>query len=107
MASQIYPNELQINKAHSSDTEAPFLDLDLSITKGILSSKIYYKRVDFHFQTGDFYFLGEMFLAPLPMHRRPTSILGGWGGGVLPKVHLRKCAHVADLFLFCYERDFM
>ena len=28
---QIYPAELQCNKANSSDTEKPFLDLDLSI----------------------------------------------------------------------------
>ena len=33
---QIYPTELQINKANSSDTEAPFLDLNLSITNGIV-----------------------------------------------------------------------
>ena len=36
---QIYPTELQLNKANSSDTEAPFLDLNLSITNGIFSSK--------------------------------------------------------------------
>ena len=29
---QIYPTELQLNKANSSDTGAPFLDLNLSIT---------------------------------------------------------------------------
>ena len=33
MVGQIYPTELQINKANSSDTEAPFLDLNLSINK--------------------------------------------------------------------------
>ena len=38
--SQIYPIEFQLNKANSSDTEAPFLDLNLSITKSIVSSKI-------------------------------------------------------------------
>ena len=38
MVSQIFPNELQLNKANSADTEAPFLDLDLSITNGIVSS---------------------------------------------------------------------
>ena len=32
MVGQIYPTELQLKKANSSDTEAPFLDLDLSIT---------------------------------------------------------------------------
>ena len=30
MVSQIYPTELWLNKANSSDTEAPFLDLNLS-----------------------------------------------------------------------------
>ena len=39
MVGQIYPTELQLNKANSSDTEAPFLDLNLSITNGIVSSK--------------------------------------------------------------------
>ena len=29
MVGQIYPTELQLNKANSSDTEAPFLDLNL------------------------------------------------------------------------------
>ena len=47
MVGQIYPTELQLNKANSSDTEAPFLDLNLSITNGIVSSKIYDKRDDF------------------------------------------------------------
>ena len=31
MVNQIYPPELQLNKANTSDTEAPFLDLHLSI----------------------------------------------------------------------------
>ena len=43
MVIQIYPSELQLNKANSSYTEAPFLDLNLSITNGIVSSKIYDK----------------------------------------------------------------
>ena len=46
LVGQIYPTELQLNKANSSDTEAPFLDLNLSITNGIVSSKIYDKRDD-------------------------------------------------------------
>ena len=46
MVGQIYPTELQLNKANSSDTEAPFLDLNLSITNGIVSSKIYDKWDD-------------------------------------------------------------
>ena len=31
MVKQIYPSKLQLNKANSSDTEAPFLDLHLTI----------------------------------------------------------------------------
>ena len=50
MVGQIYPTELQLNKANSSDTEASFLDLNLSITNGIVSSKIYDKRDDFNFE---------------------------------------------------------
>ena len=57
MVGQIYPTELQLNKANSSDTEALFLDLDLSITNGIVSSKIYDKRDDFNFEIVNFTFL--------------------------------------------------
>ena len=38
MVGQIYPTELQFNKANSSDNEDPFLDLNLSITNGKVSS---------------------------------------------------------------------
>ena len=54
---QIYPTKLQLNKANSSDTEASFLDLNLSITNGIVSSKIYYKRDDLNFEIINFHFL--------------------------------------------------
>ena len=57
MVGQIYPTELQLNKANSSDTEAPFLDLNLSITNVIVSSKIYDKRDDFNFEIVNFPFL--------------------------------------------------
>ena len=49
MVNQIYPTELQLNKANTSDTEAPFLDLHLSISNGFVSSKIYDKHDDFDF----------------------------------------------------------
>ena len=52
-----YPTELQLNKSNSSDTEAPFLALILSITNGIVSSKIYAKRMIFYFETVNFPFL--------------------------------------------------
>ena len=65
MVGQIYPSELQLNKANSSDTEAPFLDLNLLITNGIVSSKIYDKRVDFNFEIVNFPFLdGDVPLSP-------------------------------------------
>ena len=57
MVGQIYPTELQLNKANSSNTEALFLDLNLSITNGIVSSKIYDKRNDFYFGIVNFPFL--------------------------------------------------
>ena len=67
MVSQIYPTELQFNKANSSDTEAPFLDLNLSITNGIVSSKIYDKRNDSNFEIVNFSFPDGEFLGSLPM----------------------------------------
>ena len=57
MVGQINPTELQLNKANSSNTEAPFLDLNLSITNGIASSKIYDKQDDFNFEIVNFTFL--------------------------------------------------
>ena len=39
MVNRIYPPELQLNKANTSDTEAPFLDLHLSISNGIVHLK--------------------------------------------------------------------
>ena len=66
MVGQIYPIEyvlkkaiLQLKKANSSDTEAPFLDLNLSITNGIASSKIYDKWDDLNFEIVNFPFLDE------------------------------------------------
>ena len=44
MVGQIYPSELQRNKANTSDTEAAFLDLRLSISNDIVSSKVYDKQ---------------------------------------------------------------
>ena len=57
MVGQIYQTELQLIKANSSDTEALFLDLNLSITNDIVSSKIYDKRDDFNFEIVNFPFL--------------------------------------------------
>ena len=56
MVNQIYPPELQLNKANISDTEAPFLDLNLSVANGFVSSEIYDKRDDFDFDIVNFPF---------------------------------------------------
>ena len=57
MVSQIYPSEPQLNKANTSDTEAAFLDLHLSISNDIVSTKIYDKCDDFDFEIVNFPFL--------------------------------------------------
>ena len=54
---RIYPTELQLNRANSSDTEAPFLGLNLCISNGTFSPKIYDKRDDFDFDIVNFPFL--------------------------------------------------
>ena len=43
MVNQIYPSELQLNKADTSAIEAAFQDLHLSIFNDIVSTKIYDK----------------------------------------------------------------
>ena len=67
MVNQIYPPELQLNKANTKDTEAPFLNLHLSIANGFVSSKIYDKRDDFDFYIVHCPFLMVTFLAVLRM----------------------------------------
>ena len=54
---RIYQAEFQLNKANSSDTEAPFLDLNVSISNSTVSSKIYGKRDGFDFKIVNFPFL--------------------------------------------------
>ena len=53
MVHRIYPAELQLNKANASDTEAAFLDLNLSIHNATVSTKIYDKRDNFDFDIGN------------------------------------------------------
>ena len=57
MVKQIYPPELQLNKANNTDTEAPFLDFRLSIANGFVSSKMYDKRDNFDFDIVNFPFV--------------------------------------------------
>ena len=57
MVGHIYPSELQLIKANTSDTEAAFLNLHLSISIDIVSTKINDKRDEFDFETVNFPFL--------------------------------------------------
>ena len=45
MVGQIYLTELKLNTANSSDTEAPFLDLNLSIKMAQFLQKIMINRM--------------------------------------------------------------
>ena len=56
MVSQIYPLKIQPNKTNTSDTEAAFLDLHLSISNNIVFTKIYDKRDNFDFEIVNFPF---------------------------------------------------
>ena len=57
MVNHIYPSELQLNKTNTSDTEASFLVLHLSISNDIVSGKMYDKHDDFHSEIANFPFL--------------------------------------------------
>ena len=50
MVSQIYPSELQFNQGNTSDTEAAYLDLHLSISNNIVSTRRKDKRDNFDFE---------------------------------------------------------
>ena len=59
MVSQIHPSELQQNKANTPDTKVAFLDLLLSISNDIFSTKIYDKCDDFDFEIVNFPILDD------------------------------------------------
>ena len=89
MVNQIYPPELQLNKANTSDTETPFLDLHLCISNAFVSSKIYDKRDDFDFDIVNFPFL-DVPLGDVP--RRPS-----YGVYISQLIRFaRVCSHVDD-----------
>ena len=95
MVGQIYPTELHLNKANSSDTEATFLDLNLSVTNGRVSSKIYDKRDDFNFEIVNLPFLDG------DVPRSPS-----YGVYISQLIHFaRVCSNVDDFntktFFYC------
>ena len=59
MVGHIYPTELHLNKANSSDTEAQFSDLYLSILNGIVSAQVYDERDYFNIKIVNFAFLAN------------------------------------------------
>ena len=85
MVSQIYPSELQLNKAKTSDTEATFLDSHLSISN-IGCSKIYDKRDDFDFK-----------IINLPFFDGDVSRSASYGFYISQLIRFaRASSHVAD-----------
>ena len=84
MVSQVYPSELQVNKANTSDTEAAFLDLHLSISNDKISTKMSDKRDDFDFEIVNFPFLNgdvprstsyEVYISQLIRFARASSYI--------------------------------
>ena len=86
MVNQIYPPELHLSKANTSDTEGPFLDLHLSISNGFVSSKIYDKRDDFDIDIVNFPFLD----VDVPRHH-------SYGVHISQLIRFaRVCSHIDD-----------
>ena len=86
MVNQRYPHELHLNRANTSDTDAPFLDLHLSISNGFVSSTIYDKRDDFDVNIVNFPFLNG------DVPRRPS-----YGVYISQLIRFAKvCSHVDD-----------
>ena len=67
LSSQIYPSELQLNKANVSETEASFLNLHLSILDGFISCYVYDKHDEFDFENEIFLTWKGMYPVEHPM----------------------------------------
>ena len=82
MVNRIDPPQLKLNKANTTDTEAPFFHLHLSIANGFVSSKIY----DFDLDIVNFPFLN----GDVPRH-------ASYGVYISQLIRFaRVCNHVAD-----------
>ena len=84
MVHRIYPTELQLKKANAFETEAAFLDLNVSIHNDTVSTKIYGKRDDFDFNIVNFpsldvplmvYIYLNLFTLPEHLHMLLTLII--------------------------------
>ena len=67
MLNHIYLSELQLNKANMSDTEALLSDLHLSISDGLVKTKIYNKQDESDFGLVSFHFEIVMILFRHPL----------------------------------------
>ena len=87
MVNQIYPPEVQLNKAYTSYTESPFLDLHISISYGFVSSKKFHKCDDFDFDIVNFPFFldGDVPCRPF------------YGVYIYQIIRFSVCSHVEDL----------
>ena len=86
IVSQIYATELQLKYANPSDTEAPFMVLDLSITNDIVSTQSFDKLDSYNFVIVNFQFL-EGDVPRSPSYGINISILIRFA---------RVCSHVDD-----------
>ena len=87
MVNQMYRPELQLNKANASDTEAPVLDLHLSVSNGFVVTKLFIndKRDYFDFGIVNVPFLDDV-------HRRSSYVVY-----ISQLIRCaRVCSHVTD-----------
>ena len=87
MVNQIYPPELQLNKANTSDTEVPFRNYIFPFLTVLFPSKVMITRDDFDFDIANFPFLDG------DVPRRPS-----YGVYISQLIRFdRVCSHVDDL----------
>ena len=117
---RICPSGLRLGRAGTADTEAPFLDLHLSVSNGFVSSGIYDKCDDFDFDIVNFPFLdGDVprsascgvYISQLIRFARVSSNVVGFGarGGSLTAGLLQRgcrCRGLRETFSKFYRRHY-
>ncbi|KAK3088048.1 hypothetical protein FSP39_013922 [Pinctada imbricata] len=85
----IYPQELTLNKANFTDTETPFLDLNIKIVNGEIHTSVYDKRDDFGFNIVNFPWLdGDVPRLPSYGIYISQLIRTNHKGGIKMNIHL-------------------
>ena len=92
MVSQIYPSELQLNKANTSDTEAVFFDLHLS-KSDTASTKNDDKRDDLDFEIVNYPWLYRVYISQLIRFARASSYVADFNtrNKLLTQKLLKQC----------------